>query len=260
MKGIITVNAASTHSTSVTFQTLYGLRDSTSDTWAANILQTNDGGYVTAGYASNFGAGGDEVSFIKLISTGDTSWVRVYGVTLNVLSTDAKVIITSDGGYAIAGVTQSFNGKNAFLIKTNGNGNQSWAKIYGSGTGSSDAFISSLVQSFDSGFVMTGYISNYGAGSDDYYLVKTNASGDIAWTKTYGGTNADDAYSVAATADGGYVVAGATSSFADTLGDVYLIKTDANGDTYGHGHTGVTYQMLWIRPIQCSNPVTMDAL
>jgi hypothetical protein len=65
--------------------------------------------------------------------------------------------------------------------------------------------------------------------SYDAYLIRTNASGDTLWTRTFGGSSYDGGRSVQQTSDGGYVIAGVTSSFGAGLYDVYLIKTNANG-------------------------------
>ena len=227
MKGTITVAQGLTPT--ITFQKMYGLAGNTSDSWAANILQTADGGYATVGYISNFGAGADDESLLKLKTNGDTSWVRIFGTPTS--DDAAQIIKTIDGGYALVGFTASANGGNAFLQKVDTGGNLSWAKIYGTGDSTSDSWFSSATQAPDGSYVMAGYISNYGAGSDDFYLLKADVSGNLLWTKTYGGAYADDAYSIATTNDGGYILAGKTNSFADTLGDVYIIKTNANGDT-----------------------------
>jgi hypothetical protein len=74
--------------------------------------------------------------------------------------------------------------------------------------------------------------------SGDIFLIKTDASGNIQWAKTYGGTSSDWALSVQQTSDGGYIVAGSTDFFGEGLDDIFLIKTDANGNvqwakTYG---------------------------
>lgn len=227
MKGTITVSQSA--APTVVFQTMYGLGDSTSDSWAANTVQTTDGGYVTVGYISNFGAGGDDVSLVKLNSNGDTSWVKTSGTATD--DDASEVIKTIDGGFAVVGFSSTNNGGNAFLQKNDANGNLSWSKIYGSGDANSDSWFSSATQASDGSFLLGGYISNYGAGGDDFYLIKTDVSGTVAWTKTYGGGSDDDAYSIAPTNDGGYVLTGMATSFADTLGDVYLVKVNANGDT-----------------------------
>ena len=104
-----------------------------------------------------------------------------------------------------------------------------WKQNYG---GSRVEMGYSVQQTSDAGYIVTGFTTSYGAGRNDVYLIKTNTVGDTLWTRTYGGTHNDEGYSVRQTTDGGYIVAGATASFADTLnGDVYLIKTNANGDT-----------------------------
>ena len=74
---------------------------------------------------------------------------------------------------------------------------------------------------------MAGYTDSFGAGSNDFYLVKTNNQGDRLWTRTYGGICDDYAYSVQQTADGGYIMAGFTYSFGADNGDFYLVKLGA---------------------------------
>lgn len=226
MKGIIIVKYSSAQ---IHFQKDYGTADSLSDAFGSCVQQTFDGGYITTGYISNFGASSDDIYLVKTNSTGDTLWTKTYGGTG---ADDANYVIqTSDSGYAITGVTTSFGGKNMFLIKISETGIIRWSKIYGTGDSSSDAFASAVQQTSDGGYILTGYISNYGAGMDDFYLVKTDVRGTPLWTKTYGGTKNDDANSVEQTADGGYIIAGTTSSFGDTLGDIYLVKTNSAGDT-----------------------------
>jgi hypothetical protein len=154
---------------------------------------------------------------------------------------------TSDGGYIVAGYTESFGagGSDIFLIKTDASGNIIWAKTYG-GTNLDDAF--SVQQTTDGGYIVAGYTWSFGAGYSDIFLIKTDANGNVQWAKTYGGTNDDWAYSVQQTSDGGYIMAGTTWSFGAGWGDIFLIKTDANGNlqwakTYGGGSYDYAYSV-----------------
>ena len=90
---------------------------------------------------------------------------------------------------------------------------------------------------------MAGSTESFGAGESDVYLIRTDAQGDTLWTRTYGGSGFDRGFSVQQTSDDGFVVAGVTTSFgAGESDDVYLIRTDAQGDTLwtrtfgGSGH------------------------
>lgn len=167
------------------------------------------------------------------VSTGEFS--RVFGGSKSDVA--YRVIQTKDGGYALAGQTSSYGAglTDAWLVKTDSTGNLEWNKTYG---GPSDDTVSCLLQSDDSGFMLAGLTASFGAGGSDFWLIKTDSNGNMAWNKTYGGSKNDLATSIIKTADGGYAVAGWEESFGAGGEDFWLIKINANGDmqwnkTYG---------------------------
>jgi hypothetical protein len=186
--------------------------------------QPCDSGYCVAGFTRSFGAGGGDAWLIKTDAQGDTVWAKTYGGAGN---EDAQR--TTDGGYIIV----AGNGRDVRLIKTDAQGDTLWTRTYG-GTDANFGF--SVQQTSDGGYIIAGDTKSYGAGYWDFYLIRTNAHGDTLWTRTYGGTGSDGAHSVRQAADGGYIVAGTTSSFGTGKTDIYLVKTDARG------------HMLWARP------------
>ncbi len=189
------------------------------------VQQTIDGGFIIEGSTSSFGGGEVDVYLIKTDSNGDTLWTKTYGGP--VAETGYSAQQTIDGGYIIAGETNSNNGNNrdVYLVKTDSFGNAIWAKTYDI---ASDDWGYSVQQTADRGYIITGYTSLNG---NDVLLIKTDSLGEILWSKTYGGSNDDQGCSVKQTTDGGYIVVGYTSSFGVGLYNVYLIKTTSNGDT-----------------------------
>jgi len=110
-----------------------------------------------------------------------------------------------------------------------------WSKTVG---GSDADWGYAVQQTKDGGYIFAGITSSFGAGDYDVYLIRTNANGDTLWTKTYGGTRSDKAYSVQLTPKGGYIVAGNTESFGAGDPNVYLLCTVVDGiilwtNTYG---------------------------
>jgi hypothetical protein len=200
---------------------------------AYSVQRTSDGGYIVAGYTESFGAGSADIFLIKTDANWNISWAKTYGGTYWDVARSFQQ--TSDGGYILAGETWSFGAGSSdiFLIKTDANGNVQWAKTYG---GIDRDWAESVQQTSDGGYIVAGYTGSF--GGSDIFLIKTDANGNIIWAKTYGGTNRDDAYSVRQTSDGGYILAGETWSLGAGKWDVFLIKTDANGNvqwakTYG---------------------------
>jgi hypothetical protein len=199
--------------------------------WAWSVIQTSDGGYALAGYTGSYGAGGDDFWLVKTDSAGNEEWNKTFGGE----NPDAarSVIQTSDGGYALAGVTESYGagGDDFWLVKTDSAGNEEWNKTFG---GENPDWARSVIQISDGGYALAGYTESYGAGGDDFWLVKTDSAGNEEWNKTFGGEDSDAALSVIQTSDGGYALAGftgiTTGSYGARGSDFWLVKTDSAGN------------------------------
>jgi hypothetical protein len=193
-----------------------------------SVKQTFDNGFIIAGSSNSYGDGSSDAYIIKIDSAGGGLWHKTFGG----INIDKAYSIqeTSDSGFVIAGYTNSFGagGYDIYVVRTNKTGDTLWTKTYG---GIDWDFGFSIETTNDGGFIIAGGTYSSGAGSEDMYLIKTDASGIINWTKTYGGTNDDEAKSVKQTSDGGYILAGYTKSFGDVNKDIYIVKTDNTGDT-----------------------------
>jgi hypothetical protein len=192
-----------------------------------SLIQTSDGGYAIAGATKTFGAGGYDVYVVKLDAKGNLQWTKTIGGPDR--EEGNSLIQTSDGGYAIAGNTRSFGagGTDVYVVKLDAKGNLQWTKTIG-GPGTEEG--RSLIQTSDGGYAIAGYTTSFGAGKPDVYVVKLDAEGNLQWTKTIGGPELDAGLSLTQTSDGGYAIAGPTSSFGTGGTDVYVVKLDANGN------------------------------
>jgi hypothetical protein len=189
---------------------------------ANSLIETSDGGYALAGNTRSFGVGDEDFWLIKTDGTGNMEWNQTYGE-----GEATSLVETSDGGYALAG--------GARLVKTDEYGNMMWDQTYGYGD------IRSLVATSDGGYALAGKTATFVTGVDDYgnfWLIKTDANGNMEWNQTYGGEDYDYACALVEASDGGYAITGTTSSFGAGNWDVWLVKTDTNGNmkwnqTYG---------------------------
>jgi len=207
---------------------------------AQSLVETSDGGYAIAGYKRFYRASDDFWEDFWLVKTdryGNLEWNRTYGGLGYEYA--HSLVGTSDGGYAIAGHKTSIYSSSIYssdydfwLIKTDANGNMEWNQTYDERRLD---YASSVVETSDGGFAIAGvawYFPNMPIGNS--WLVKTDANGNLEWNRTYGEPDYGYWNSMVQTSDGGYALAGYTSSSPAgggvTNNDVWLAKTDAFGN------------------------------
>jgi len=211
-----------------------------------SLQQTSDNGYIITGWTRSLGAGGADIYLIKTDSLGDTLWTRTYGGVLD--DQGFSVRQTFDGGFIIAGLTASFGAGDIdiYLVRTDSLGDTLWTGTYGSVDRDKG---NSVLQIADGGFIVAGSYTWF--GSADVSLMRVAPNNCPIWWFNYGGDYPDYGYSVQATSDSGYIITGETRSYGPGTPDksnVYLIKTDAEGDTlwtrtYGGMENEVGYEV-----------------
>lgn len=262
--------------------------------FAFSIQQTNDSGYVVAGYSQSKDGdvtGSHDTSYyygnywvVKLDTSGNIQWQKSLGGTNDDIAESIQQ--TSDGGYIVAGysysndgdVTDHFGETNTsdyWIVKLNSSGIIQWQKSMG-GTGNDRA--ASIQQTDDGGYIIAGdTYSNNGYVSEkhdttapseysNYWIAKLDTSGLVQWQKSLGGTSQDIATSIQQTSDGGFIVAGMTfSNNGDVtgfhggyyLGDYWIVKL-------GYTNSGIIEQQLSpdisIYPNPSSGKFSIEAL
>lgn len=187
--------------------------------------------------------------------TGYTpGWNRTHGGTNG--DEAFSLVQTSDGGYALAGWTWVSPGGipdhlDARFVKFDSVGNLQWNHTWG---GEKDDALYSVVQADDGGYALAGYTASYGdsIGGRDFWLVKTDSSGNAVWNKTYrpeGIFATERAEAVVQTSDGGYALAGYRYGIYDTGYDFMLVKTNSTGDqswmaSWGGVEDDVAYSLV----------------
>lgn len=220
----------------ITFERFYG-----GDYYevANGILQTQDQGYLIAGYSYSFGTSSDtsDIYLMKTDSLGDTLWTKSYGGTDFDEAYDMQP--TSDNGFIIIGYTRSFSvtpcTSDVYLIKTDENGDSLWTRTYG---GAHFDIGHAAYQTSDHGYILTGQTRSFVTGTWDVYIIRTDSLGDTLWTKIYGDDYDQSGRAVQQTTDGGFIITGYTGVTGELWPDIFLMKLNSSGDslwtkTYG---------------------------
>ncbi|MDP4220668.1 MAG: T9SS type A sorting domain-containing protein [Bacteroidota bacterium] len=255
-----------------------------SDDLGYSIVQTSDGGYAVAGYtSSNDGdaAGNHNKFFLDgFVARLDKDGTPIWKECLGGGNADYfySIIQSNDGGFVVAGSTQSNDGdvsglhgavgldQDAWIVKLDANGKIEWQRCFGGSIGD-QAF--SIVQTSDGGYVFAGSTSSNDGdasatkGNGDIWVVKLNSGGAIEWQKCYGGSNNEVTFSIIQTQDGGYFMAGVSSSNdGDVTGshnlnqfssDIWVLKLDQSGSLlWEHSYGGTGADEAW-QSIQTSD-------
>jgi hypothetical protein len=207
-----------------TFQRTYGTSDTQTGTCIQNTL---DGNYIVSAMVRGMGAGYNDFLLMKINTSGGLLWAKTYGGT----GDDNAYFVTScsDGGYILSGSTNSFgNGTDVYLVRTDSDGNLLWSKTIGGPYTDIGWFV---LEMSDGSFYTCGQTNSFGGNTYDGYLIKNDPQGNLLWTKVFNGTHYDVFYGMSKTKDGGLIITGqiGTNSFGSS--DIWLVRTDANGDT-----------------------------
>jgi len=191
------------------------------------LLQTSDGGYALAGRVLSVGEQFYDFWLVKTDKFGNMQWNKTYGQ----IGRDSaySLVQTSDGGYALAGDTNSFGAGalDFWLVKTDDAGNVQWNMTYG---GVKSDIPSSLIITSDGGFALGGLTILSDVRYSDFWLIKTDAYGNAIWNSTYGGSGEESVGCLIETSNGGFVLVGDTREYIGASTDVLLITTDKFGN------------------------------
>jgi hypothetical protein len=219
----------------------------TNHDYANCIIQTNDGGYAVAGSTLSYSYGYEDMYLVKLNSSGSIQWTKTIGGTGNDIA--LSVIQTTDGGYALGGHTRPFGAEyyDFYIVKLDSIGSFQWNRTINR---ANNDYSLSIKQTTDGGFVLAGLSATGGIFSSDIYIVKLNSIGTYQWSKTYGGSNDDVAFSIIQTSEGGLAAAGYTNSFGLGGNNFYILKLDGSGTLQwsrtvgGSGPNGQAYTII----------------
>ena len=203
------------------------------------IKKTSDGGYVVFGTTESSdgdvsgGHGYADFWILKLTNTGVIQWQKCYGGSMCEYLRDG--IQTTDGGYLLAGLTESSNGdvtgyhggRDYWVVKTDAAGGIQWERCYG-GSGREDYELS-VIQTADGGFALAGWTESTDGdvsgnhGGADAWIVKTDASGAIQWQQPFGGNLWDGALGIMQTAEGNLLFVGDLSKSNSDETDAWAV-------------------------------------
>ena len=195
----------------------------------ATIIVLSDGNYLIAGDTDISGSYDIRPLLIKTDPSGNIIWAKVYPGYVEDWARFA--VETSDGGFIISGDTKSYGlggTQDIYLIKTDSIGNVEWAKAYG-GIGNESGYC--ILQNYDGKYAVAGFTNSFGFGANDAFLMEVSMDGTLDWFYTYGGQQNDYAFWLKETTDSGYVISGRRASNSLGGDDIYVIKTDKNGNS-----------------------------
>ena len=198
-----------------------------SGTDVARAVVALSDGFLVVGNTQSFGAGGNDMYAVRIDSSGTVLWSKTYGGSRNDYA-NAVVGPLADGGFLLVGSTDSFgtaaNEYDMYAVRIDKDGNVKWSKTYGGSRIDGGGAVVAL----SDGFLLVGNTESFGAGENDMYAVRIDGSGNLVWSKAYGGSGDDVARAVVALSDG-FLLVGNTKSFGAGGNDMYAVRIDSSG-------------------------------
>jgi len=211
-----------------------------------DIIQTTEGGFAILGYTYSFSSQGSDYWLLKTNSRGNLTWSRVF---TGDEEDQAYGLIQTDDGYVLVGHTRETTRQDAdfLLLKTDNEGMEQYHNKYGSEVGND--YATDLVKTSDNGVVISGFSDSFGSGNYDFVLMKTTGHDSISWSKNYDNNGIEKAHGVIKTKDEGFALIGTTKTQDSDYNDIWLVKTDSNGDmqwnkTYGGDYDDNGYSLV----------------
>ena len=188
------------------------------------LIATSDGGCLVAGRIPDSMY---DMGAIKLDSAGHEEWSRYYEDARIMGSTAYGAAEIRDGGFILCGDANDYLGSYVRLVRTNAAGETLWARLFSGPVGPS---LRAVRETPDGGFLAVGSEFDTLNAQNAVYLVRTDSSGAIIWTRNISLPGAgSQATALCATSDGGYLVAGSID-WSDSA-RAWLVKLDVNADT-----------------------------
>ncbi|OGF67387.1 MAG: hypothetical protein A2Y62_00940 [Candidatus Fischerbacteria bacterium RBG_13_37_8] len=193
---------------------------------AYSVISTSDGGFIAVGYTDTYGIGITDIWVTKFNVIGQFLSYKTYGGSGNDIG--HSVIETSEGGYLVAGATESagYGMFDIILLKLDTEYNIEWQKTYGS-IGEEWAY--SIIATEDGGYVLCGYGADDNISQRDTLVIKVNSVGIVEWARNYYTEYDETAYKIIERESGGYLVTGYISE-AGNEDDILLISLDPSGN------------------------------
>lgn len=216
----------------ITFERLYELYSD--DSQGYSVVQNFDDGYIVAGSSGN-NISKHKILIFRTDELGDTIWVRRFGDTIyNYFQAEAfSCLLSYDSAIVICGG----NYDDVFLMKISLDGFVIWTKRIGSLDYNEIGY--SVKQTFDSGFIVTGFRYPYSGSAWNAYLARTDKNGDTLWTRRYGESGyAYYGQDVLQTSDSGFLLVGYSQNSSTWISKILLVKTDHNGNLLWLKHFG----------------------
>ena len=211
----------------VRWQRTYGGSD---DDIAAALAVAPNGDIIVAGGTDSFSSGTADVWVLRLDENGNVKWQKTYGGTKDDVAN--AVAIAGNGDIIVAGVTNSFGtgSYDFWVLRLDENGNVKWQRTYG---GRRDNEARTVVVTPNGDIIVAGVTNSFGTGSDDAWILRLDADGNVRWQRTYGGSKEDGANKVTIAPNGDVIMAGYTKSFGAGYWDAWVLRLPSDGNLPG---------------------------